>query len=289
MFEKKDVKPMLLKETPKPFDSDDYIFELKFDGYRVIIYVSKDEFVIRSRNNKDITFLYPELKKIQNVVGNNKVIFDGEIVALDNGKISFANLQKRGSLKDKKRIENVREEIPVFFVVFDILYNNKELIKESLVKRKEILNRFKDNDVFIKSKVFDKGKELFKLVKKQKLEGIVAKKKNSLYIPNKRVDFWLKIKNFKESYFFVHAYSFNKEKYSLYLGEFIKNKLYFVGKVSTTDLNFVDRMLKMPNVNNMFINCKDNVMHIKPMKVVVRYLERSADNKLRHPVLIFDD
>lgn len=287
MFESKNIKPMLLKEVPKPFNNEEYLYELKFDGYRVIMYVSDSELVIKSRNNIDITYLYPELDGIKKIVGNNKVIFDGEIVAMSNGKPDFSKLQIRSHLKDTSKIELIKDEIPVVFVAFDVLFMNKELVNESLIRRKKILEKFQDSNVFIKSKVFYKGVELFELVKKQELEGIIAKKKNSLYIPNKRVDFWLKIKNFKEDYFVVHGYVFNKEKYSLYLGEYVNDKLYFVGKVSTGDCLLINKVKKHSSVNNMFINCHDNVNYIKPdLKVLIRYLEKSKDKKLRQPVLI---
>lgn len=278
---------MLLKEIDQPFNDKEYLYELKFDGYRVIIYASKNELIIKSRNNNDITYLFPELVNIKKLVGNNKVIFDGEIVVMNEGKPDFSKLQIRSHLKDRAKVELVRNEIPVVFVAFDILFMNKELINKPLLERKSILEKFGDNKLFVKSRIFDKGIELFELVKKQGLEGIIAKKRNSLYVPNKRVDFWLKIKNFKEEYFFVHGYIFNKEKYSLYLGEYIDDKFYFVGKVSTTDELLIKRLKNSRSVNNMFINCNDNVNYIKPnLKVLIKYLEKSNDNKLRQPILI---
>ena len=71
------LDPMLLKEIAKPFSNKDYLYELKFDGIRALIYVSKDYFFIQSRNGKDLTVFYPELKEIQKLVHNKKVIFDG--------------------------------------------------------------------------------------------------------------------------------------------------------------------------------------------------------------------
>ena len=120
MFHNYNLRPMLLEEVNQIFQDDDYLYEIKFDGIRALIYVSKNEFKIISRNGKDLTKKYPELKKIQNLVGNSKVIFDGEIIATLNGIPNFSLLQKRNRIK--KVNSSIIEEIPVSFVAFDILY-----------------------------------------------------------------------------------------------------------------------------------------------------------------------
>lgn len=287
MFNNKDIKPMLLKEVDKPFNNSNYLYELKFDGYRVLIYVSKDEFVIKSRNGIDITYLYPELKNIQKMVKNKKVIFDGEIVSLENGHPSFKKLGARSHLKNNNEIKELSITEPVTFVAFDILYEDKELINEPLITRKEILSKYKDNNYFTKSVIYKEGIKLFKEVKKNNLEGIIAKEKNSLYIPNKRVDTWLKIKNFKKEYFYVHGFTLNKEKYSLFLGEYKNNKLVFVGKVSITAKdNLMKELKKIKKSSNLFSNLKEKATYIEPIKkVLIKYIERTDNNMLREPFL----
>ncbi len=287
MFNNKEIKPMLLKEIDKPFNDFNYLYELKFDGYRVIIYVSKEEFVIRSRNNHDITFLYPELKIIQKLVGKKEVIFDGEIVSLDNGYPSFRKLQERSHLKNKNKIDDYAYNFPVTFVAFDILYENKSLIDEPLVVRKKILNKYQDNNYFVKSVIYNDGVKLFKKVKKLDLEGIVAKEKTSIYIPNKRAYNWIKIKNFKKEYFYVHGYVFNKEKYSLFLGEYRNSKLMFVGKISiTSNHSLIKELKKIRKIKNLFSNCDEKAIYIKPLKqVLISYRERTDSDMLREPFL----
>ena len=285
MFNDINLKPMLLKEIDKPFNDNKYLYEIKFDGIRAIIHVSNNSLKIISRNGKNMTKLYPELEKIKSIVGNNKVIFDGEIIALDKAKPSFQKLQMRSRLKTINK--DIIEEIPIYFICFDILYENKSLIDLPLIKRKKILNKYSDNDIFIKTNTYQDGIKLFKSIKKLNLEGIVAKEKNSLYIPNKRVDTWLKIKNIKDDDFYIHGYIFNKEKYTLFLGEFKNDNLYYVGSVSISSNNpLMNKILKTKKVNNKFINFKDNGTFINPInKVTVTYLERTKNNKLRHPTL----
>ena len=100
MFHNYHLRPMLLEEVGKIFQSKDYLYEIKFDGFRVFIYASKDEFVILSRNGHHITKHYPELKSIQKIVGNHEIIFDGEIIARAVEKWGFKVV--RGS-SNKKR------------------------------------------------------------------------------------------------------------------------------------------------------------------------------------------
>ena len=285
MFNDMKLGPMLLKEIERPFNNENFRYEIKFDGIRALIHVSKNSFKIVSRNHKDITKYYPELIKIKQLVGDKKVIFDGEIIALDKGKPSFQRLQARSHLKEIGKDE--LEDNPVYFIAFDILYQNGDLTKETLKKRKEYLNKYKDNEVFIKTKEYQNGKELFKKIKKLGLEGIVAKDINSIYYPNKREDVWLKIKNIKDGLFYVHGYVFNKEKYSLYLGEYKDNLLYYVGKVSISPKNtIINKLKKLKKVKNSFVNFKEEGTYIEVKeKVLVTFLEKTKEGKLRHPAL----
>jgi len=285
MFKAKKLKPMLLQEVDKPFNDKNYIYELKFDGIRAIIYVDKDEVLITNRHGVNITRLYPELQNIKKIVGNNKVIFDGEIITFDKGVPSFSKLQLRSHLKDINKINNLSKDLPVAFIAFDILYLNKDITDIKLIERKKYLKKFKDTDYFIKSKVYLDGKKLFSKVKELNLEGIVAKEKNSLYIPSKRVHEWLKIKNFKVGNFIIHGYIKNKDKYSLFLGEYKNNKLYYVGKVSVIEKNeILKKLLISKKINNKFINSNEKGIYVEPIyKIKVHYMERTEANMLRQP------
>lgn len=278
----KNLKPMLLKEVDKPFDSDDYIYELKYDGIRVLIYVSDNVFKIITRNGNDVTNLYPELSSIKVIVKNHKVIFDGEIVAFSNGKPSFLELQKRSHLKSNYKILSQMREIPVCFVAFDILYLDKDITNLDLITRKGELSKFKDNDFFVKTKYYSEGIKLFKHAKKLGLEGIVAKQKNSKYIVGDRVDTWLKIKNFKKDYFYIYGYSKLKDKYALFLGEYKRGILNNVGKVSVTkDNSILKLVLKQKVVKQL-----KEVYYVKPQyKILVHYLEKTKNNTLRQPFI----
>lgn len=203
IWKERNWSPMLLKEIEKPFDSKDYIFEVKFDGIRAIIFANKNKVTIQSRNKKDLTFLFPELQDLRELVNKN-VIFDGEIIAFENNKHSFKKIQERIHLKNKNKTDALSKVNPVTFIAFDILYENKDLTTLPLLERKKYLNKYKDNDYFVKTKVInEKGKELFKSVKKLNLEGIVAKLKDGKYYINKRCDEFIKIKNIQRDEFII--------------------------------------------------------------------------------------
>ncbi len=283
----KDIKPMLLGEVREVFDSKEYLYEVKYDGIRVLVFVSKDKVVIRSRYGIDITGLFPEMMVLCKMVKGN-VIFDGEIIMLDNNKVSFSKLQKRIHLKNKKTIEFLSKTNPVIFICFDVIYEGKDLINLSLLERKDVLSNYKDNDVFIKSTyVIGNGTKLFNAIKKLDMEGIVAKKINSKYLVNERSDNWLKIKNYKSGDFIILGYINKEESHviSLVLGEHLNKKIVYVGKVILgKKRNLADKILKMKK-SKAVVKIKDkDVIYIKPeIKCLIKYLERTENGLLRQP------
>lgn len=286
-FNKRDIKPMLLKELDKPFNSSDFIFEIKYDGIRSLIYVNNKSIHIMSRNGVDLTYLYPELVSIKEQVKKN-VIFDGEIILLnEEGNPDFSSLLERNRLKKSEKIKQLSKINPVIFIVFDILYENKDLTNLTLMERKEILSKYSDSDEFIKAKYIDSsGIFLFKEIKKNNLEGIVAKNKNGLYHAGKRTDDFVKIKNIKRDEYIIGGYVVNNQNLSIYLGCYKKNKLIFVGKCSLS-LNRKEAKIIMNHskANNSFTNLSEEINFIKPdLSCFIEYTEVTKNGHLRHPV-----
>lgn len=283
--------PMLLKEVEEPFDSPNFLFELKFDGIRATIHVGPNTFKIFGRGGQEITNLYPELKEIPKHIKRNTV-FDGEIVLFSNGKPNFSKLQERIHSKDKKKILYLSKEIPVCFMVFDCLYENgKTLINKSLMERKKILQKYQDTDYFMKVGYIENfGKKLFQNVKKMDLEGIIAKRKDSYYEINTRTENWLKIKNLKKEVFYIGGYFEKTENavVSLFLGEYKHKKFHFVGKVSMGKKQTMYAKIKKENIKKIspFCDYEDTkCWYIKPhLQCEIWYLERTQENHLRQPV-----
>ena len=176
MFDDKNIKPMLLAEIPFDFENK-YLYEIKFDGIRALIYVSREKINVRTRNNVDVTHLFPELDDIRNIVRRHFCIFDGEIVLFDKGKPSFSSLQKRLRIKNAERIKKMSLDNPVQFVAFDIIYKNKDLTNKTLVERKKILDQYKDTDYFVKSKFIVMGKSYLHPLKKWDLKELLLRKR----------------------------------------------------------------------------------------------------------------
>ena len=288
IWQDKNWVPMLLKEVPKPFDSKDHIFEIKFDGIRAVIFASPKKVIVQTSNKQDVSFLFPELQEIKYLVKTD-TIFDGEIVSFQNNLPSFSKLQERNHLKDRDKIKVQSEENPVVFVCFDILYENKYLGDLTLMERKQILSKFKDNDVFVKNKyIEEKGKELFKYIKNVGLEGIVAKDKNSKYEINTRSSNWIKIKNIKMDDFVIGGFINNKNNtVSLILGEKKNNKLSYVGKVVMSKKKEIyEKLKKYKNTKSPFIDYNEKDVNYISDNIIceIEYLEKTKNNHLRHPV-----
>lgn len=278
-------KPMLLDEKSKAFDDDEYLFELKYDGFRATIHVSPKTIKVFSRNGHDLTKNFPELESIKTIVKKN-TIFDGEIVSFLDGDISFSNLQVRARIKSAHKILLMSLENPVVFVAFDCLYEDKKSLEDmSLIKRKAILDDFSTNENFIKSNyVIGKGVDLFKRVKRLGLEGIVAKRVDSKYYENMRSKEWIKIKNYKREEFFIGGYIDTDFKRSLLLGEYRSDgKFYFVGKVTVDKSRVLNSKVSKKSLFCNF-NEKNCCYFQNLLKCEVVYIGRTQNNNLREPI-----
>ncbi|MDF2636091.1 MAG: polymerase LigD, ligase domain protein [Pelosinus sp.] len=193
------IKPMLAKLAKLPLDDDQYSFEIKWDGLRAILYSTADQITIASRNLKDITSQYPELQQLRESLLEQQVILDGEIIAFDKkGQPSFSLLQRRMGLNSPTIIKNKMIEIPITYIIFDILHlNQKSLVDLPYTERRHILENLNLAGANWQTPAFQQGsgKEILTAVSALGLEGIVAKRLTSSYTPGKRSGDWLKIKN----------------------------------------------------------------------------------------------
>lgn len=208
IFENREARAMLIANLEVPFDSKDFIYEIKFDGIRCLAYITKDSVDLRNKRNKDITSLFPELQKL-NLQVNEKCILDGEIIVIKNGIPDFFEVQKRTLMTNPFKIKLQSERLPASFVAYDIIYvEDKEIIDLPLEKRKYVLNEtIKENDRIAISKTTENnGIALFNLTKAQGLEGVVAKRKDSKYFYGKRSKDWIKFKVLEDQDYVVCGY-----------------------------------------------------------------------------------
>lgn len=187
---------MLATAGSGPFDSPDFLFEIKWDGIRCIAFLEAST-RLQSRNLNDITYRYPELSDLHHGVQGQPSILDGEIVVLRNGKPCFEDLQKRDRATVPSRIMTFSRERPALFVAFDLLYwKGQKITGYPLTRRRELLEQTvsESESLVISQSVAEKGTAYCQAVFAQGLEGVMAKRLDSLYLPGKRTKNWLKLK-----------------------------------------------------------------------------------------------
>lgn len=190
------IQPMLAKPAQKPPGSTDYFFELKWDGIRAMITLDEGELRIRGRNGMDLALQFPELLDAEHLRATCGV-FDGEIVCLEpDGKPNFTQVISRMQQTSSGAIERARRVNPAVCYVFDCLYlDGRSIVTEPLARRREWLSdAIKSGGAYRVSGAFDDGASLIEAVRGMGLEGIMAKRRDSVYLPGKRTDSWLKIK-----------------------------------------------------------------------------------------------
>ena len=191
------VHPMLATLVDRPFDDPGWLFEVKWDGYRAIVFLEAGRVRLVSRNQNDLTAQYRELGDLPNYVRARNAVLDGEIVALDEqGRASFSLMQQRTGVSHNGHRLKRNPEIPVLYYAFDLIWmEGFDLARVDLEKRKEVLaGILATSDILRYSEHFvGEGKALYDAAKQRGLEGIVAKRRNSCYI-QKRSREWLKMK-----------------------------------------------------------------------------------------------
>lgn len=297
------LSPMLASMVDKPFDKDGWQYEIKWDGYRAVAFCNKNKVELKSRNDKSFREkFYPVHKALQE--WNIHAVVDGEVVVLGkDGKSNFCALQNWRSEADGE----------IYFYVFDLLWmNGNDLMKMPLSERRTRLKQIiPDNDIIRFSENFEvSGISFFEAVRKMGLEGIMAKKADSLYSAGNRSKDWLKIKANKRQEMVIGGYTKNdgssKAFSSLLLGVYDKGKLIYTGKVGT---GFKDKqqteMLKqfkpyiiktppfteLPDINKptRFQRYPPDAIAVwmKPELVCdVSFTEMTTDGIMRHPSFI---
>ena len=191
------IHPMLAESIDEPFDGSDWLFEIKWDGYRAVTFIENGKARLVSRNQNELTPRYPELKDLPKFIQAKSAILDGEVVALDDeGRASFTLMQQRTGFRAGGRRAAEKADVPVLYYVFDLLYlDGNDWRRMPLEERKRKLKSIvKTGDSLRYSDHYEEhGKALFDMAKQKGLEGILAKRRNSCYEERRSRD-WLKIK-----------------------------------------------------------------------------------------------
>ena len=293
IFDTKNIKPMLIKNTREAFDSPDFIFELKLDGERCIAYLDNNGTELRNKRNQKMLIKVPELSNILKQI-KSKCILDGELIVIEDGKPSFKEIQRRSLMTNTFKIELASSRLPASFIAFDILYVNDHLVNHyDLMQRKELLENtiIESERLAISRYIEEHGIQYYELAEQNDLEGIVAKKKDSKYYFGKRTNDWIKIKNLLDDDFVVCGY-ITKESgvTSIVLGQYKGSELIYKGHVtlgvSSHDLKIIKSIprLDTPPFRHLS-SSNENVVWIQPILVCkVQYMMKTSGGFMRQPV-----
>ena len=286
-----DVKPMLATLVDKPFNSKEWIFEIKWDGYRAIAECNFNEIKLYSRNSISFNKNFPEVVESLRSLGLQAVL-DGEVVAVDErGMARFELIQNH-----HRRAGNI------IYYVFDILYyNGYDLTRLSLLERKEILKKILPDllNVRFNDHIEEKGIMFYSESEKQGLEGIIAKRADSLYQAGCRVKDWLKIKTEQRQEAVICGFTEprggRKHLGALVLGAYENDELIYIGHsgggFNEKHLQEIFQKLKQLVTEKCPFSKKPKtntpVTWVKPELVCeVKFQEWTSDGKMRIPIFI---
>ena len=290
-------------------DEDDWAYEMKWDGVRVIATVRGTTVRLTSRGGKDMTAAFPELAELLDAVEPalreaGETVLDGEIVALDrHDRHSFSRLQQRLGLTRQRDVDRARQQVEAHVMLFDLLVRGGDsLLRTPYRERREQLFAAVHATEHVQLPHADHGEveEAIALSKRLQLEGVMAKKESGVYQPGKRTRTWIKLKNARHQEVVVIGWRHGKGERSGSLGSLLlavpdsEGELRYAGRVGT---GFTDRDLeeiaarlrsrsrKTPPVDDVPAADRRDAEWVRADLVgEVQHTERTADGRLRHPV-----
>jgi bifunctional non-homologous end joining protein LigD len=301
------IAPMLATagELPTAAVEDDWAFEMKWDGVRAVGYVDDGALRLRSRNDRDITDGYPELRGLAEELAGRQVILDGEIVAFDQaGRPSFELLQRRMHLRDAPRVRRLAGELPVAYLVFDVLHvDGASQLHRPYVERRVTLTSLDLHAARCQvPPAFDgDGAAAVSASREGGLEGVVAKRLRSPYRPGQRSGDWVKVKHHQMQEVVLVGWQPGEGRRSGGIGALLlgvhdaDGTLRYAGQVGTgfTDATLADLLRRLRPLQRKSsplhgpLAAKDTAgVHWVTPRLVgeVLFSEWTRDGRLRHPV-----
>jgi bifunctional non-homologous end joining protein LigD len=281
------VSPMLATLVREPFHKPGWIYEEKYDGFRILAYKEGAKVHLLSRNGIDKTKTYPDVTAAVGELPARTLLLDGEMVAFDHSGVSRFQLLQEGKAEPT-------------YAVFDCLYENgRDLRREPLSARRPTMEGAigKGKLIFPSRQLAKNGLEAFHAAKKKGFEGLVAKDLSSPYV-EKRSTYWLKVKVHQEDEFIIAGYTKpeGSRKYfgALLLGAYEKGKLHYVGKVGTgfdqeklASLYKQFRPLIREKSSLVDPPREEGATFVAPRLIAqISFQEWTADRKLRQPVFL---
>jgi bifunctional non-homologous end joining protein LigD len=298
------VTPMAAHVVKQLPEGDEWLYEAKLDGYRALLLKDGKQVQILSRNEKDLTHMYPTVAAAGVRLNADQAVIDGEIVALaEDGRPSFQALQHRGS----------HPKHQIVFYAFDLLHlAGQDLMDEPLVKRRARLPRILGEDATVRLSRDLPGSvaDIVRAVRAAGIEGVIAKRKDSLYQPGERSNDWVKLKLERQQEFVIGGYRPDGAigLDALLLGYYEGEQLLFAGKaragfVPHVRREVLDKLKPLRVPECPFANLPDagagrwgggitadqmrEMQWTKPQLVAqIRFTEWTAENRLRHAAFL---
>jgi bifunctional non-homologous end joining protein LigD len=295
---------MLAVAGALPTVETDWAYEPKWDGIRAIARVAGSLTAATSRNGQDLMTTFPEFAELHDLLGSTPAVLDGELVAIgDDGRPQFGLLQQRLNITSSSTVLRRAEQVPVTFVVFDLLHFDRHtLIDLTYDERRAALERLDLNGgAIITSHAFrdTPGKVLFEDARDRGLEGLVAKRRSSPYLPGKRSGHWLKVKAIRTQEVVICGWTAGQGQLkdvfgALMLGIPDTGGMRYVGKVGTgfdarSRTRILDQLRPLAIDRHPFTQepeARERVgaRYVKPALVgEVQFSEWTRDGRLRHP------
>ncbi|WP_165972089.1 ATP-dependent DNA ligase [Paenibacillus piri] len=279
------IAPMLLDSKDEPFSDPAFVFEPKLDGHRIILSVIAKETRLFTHGRQDCTKQYPELLQVPL---QDDVVLDGEVCCMnpDTGSMDYELVMERLRLTQKTKIRSYASQRPVHVAVWDILYyKGRDLRNLPLVKRRSILESLLvPNDRFrLVPQVENNGEELFRTAVEQSLEGIVAKRKDSLYVSRSSHD-WISVLN--RRYTEVELAGYCKHEFGWLLQTKVDGVMRPAGMLKQQVSPKQERILLSKSKKKIWFE-SDRFVYLKPgIKANVMYRGFTRHGMLREPALV---
>ncbi len=299
------IAPMLATPGTLPSSASDkeWAYEMKWDGVRAICQVDGGRITLRSRNDKDVTASYPEVRGLGEQLGAAQAVLDGEIVVFDeHGRSSFSRLQRRMHVTGPGQVRRLADENPVVYLLFDLLHlDGRALLDLPYTARREFLEGLAlSGPAWQTPPAFEGGgAEAVRTSHDNGLEGVVAKRKSSRYLPGRRSADWIKIKNVRTQEIVVGGWRPGQGRRSgtigsLLVGVHTDEGLTYAGNVGTgfTDETLDDLDRRLHRIARKTSPFADDVPRpiarearwVSPRLVgEVTFTEWTPDRRLRHP------
>jgi bifunctional non-homologous end joining protein LigD len=294
------ISVALAQLADEVFANPEWLFEIKWDGERALAFIQEGKVELRSRSGRNITSEYPELKSVVKQINARKAIVDGEIVALDSeGRSDFTKIQPRFGVSNPP--VSLQQRNPVTYYLFDLLYcDGFDLRNSPLEKRKDLLQKLlrPSDKIRYSDHVVEKGTELFEIAKERRLEGIIAKRRDSPYI-GKRTSAWLKFKIVHDLDVVIGGWTEPRKSRdhfgALLMGMYSGKALKYIGSVGTgfdratleRTRKSLDRLGVSESPFDTTPQLRETAHWAKPELVArVKYGQWTKDKKLRQPVFL---